>query len=667
MEGNLRRRTRSSAFGFLLLAAVWLLGGGLAQADTNASTDDKSVAVPTGWYTYTNVTTTQINNLLSANSARLTDVEVYDAANGRYTVAMVTNSGSYAVPGWWWYVGVTPAQISSLLSSNGARLIDIEPYSTTNGIRFAVIMVSNSGSAARNWGWLFGVSSTQIGTYLNNSNATANPQRLIDLKSYVENGVKKYTIISVSNTGTDAKSWQYWFNQTGTGVGDKVSSFGGRIVALERQSDGSFNFIQVKNAGTNNTFYWRYYFGLPSLAKTNEVALQFGSRVFDVETYTVSGTRFYNALMIDNANSETRRIRGAFGEALVKGNGLPNGQWGAYLKRLGFTSSISLNGTRRFEPASAIKAVHNLAMMLRIQSGPTTLSTPLTYYLYPSDTQFDSGYNQQKGLTPNACPNPADETTANDVASTVNFGKDNMMSVSDNRTTRAIALFFATDTSSQTARGVSGTAAIESIAVNNAQMTDTFIDQDRIGCGYVNSRRNQTTLADLGKLYERVRNGTLLGTGVHRTEFFQPMNGQAFGTSCNTASPLSCTENDIRQVVAAEGASLGKTSSEISDFIARMDWRFKPGGYGISCDNPFTPCTTGSITISTQAGLLTLPRKSGDFYLTRDYVFGNYVSDLVTCSSATPECHTNLQRDNALRTVRKELFRSIIRENLATF
>lgn len=652
-------------------ALAWLGVAAVAQADSNASTDDKSVDVPVGWWTYTNQSTAQVTNLLNANAARLTDVEIYDAGTGRLTVTMVSNAGSYAVPGWWWYVGLTAAQVSSNLSANGARLIDIEPYATASGIRFAAVMVSNTGAAARNWGWLVGVSSAQIGTYLSNSNGTANPQRLVDLKSYTEGGVKKYVVISVSNTGADAKSWQYWFNQTGTGVANKVASFGGRITSLERQSDGTYTFIQVANSGADN-HYWRYYFGLSSLSYTNDVASQFGSRVFDVETYVSGGVRLYNALMIDNANTETRRIRTAFGTTLVKPNGLPNGQWGAYLRPVAGAATVSLNGGRRFEPASAIKAVHNLAMMLRIQSGPQTLNSALTYYNYPSDTQpADSngdGVNDTiKGLTSNACPSAADENSNNDVASTINFGKDNMMTASDNRTTRAITLFFATDPAN---KGPSGIAAIESVGFNTAGMVNTFIDQDLIGCGYAGGKRNQTTLADLGRLYERVENGSLLGTGVHRTEFYQPMNGGAFGTGG--------IENTIRGVVQAEGTSLGKTQAQINDFIARMDWRFKPGGYGFGCDNGFTPCTAGYITISTQAGRLTLPRKVRGILTERDYVFGNYVSDLNTCDpslpagnsascAACPTCDTDNQRDAVLTNVRKELFRTVIRENLATY
>lgn len=626
-----------------------------ALADTNALTDDKSVSVPTGWFSYTNQTAAQVNTLLGNNQARLTDVETFDTAGTRFTVTMVKNAGAYAVAGWSWYVGKTAAEVGSLLTQNSSRLIDIEPYATSSGLRFAVIMVSNTGTAARTWSWLHGVSAATVGSHL-----ASTGHRLIDLKSYVEGGVKKYAVIAVANTGADNKTWEYWLNQTQAQIASKQTAFQGRITSLERQGDNSYNFIQVKNTG-GDSHYWRYHFALLSLENVNEVAVQFGSRVFDVETYVSGGKRLYNALMISNVNAETARIRTAFGNSLVKSNGLPNGQWGAYLKPLGAAASIDLNGDRRFEPASAIKVVHNLSVMLDVQQGLIRLTNPVTYYNYPSDGS--------KGFTGDACPHPSDETTSNDVATDFNFARNNMMEISDNRTTRAITLSYGAGATT-TARGISGIAVLEQVAFNSAQMTSTFMDQPRIGCGYDDGRRNQTTLADFGRLYERVENGTLLGTGAFRTQFYQPMNGGAFGTTGN--------ESAIRQVVMQEGASLGKTAAQVNSFIGLMEWRAKGGGYGIGCSNAFTPCTKGFISIRTLAGRLTLPRKVAGFITERDYVFGNYSTDLNACRTNVPvgqsdscnqcpTCKTESAQEAALTTVTKEQFRSIIRENLATF
>ena len=53
---------------------------------------------------------------------------------------MVANTGAYA-SGWWWYYGQTASQVTALLSANKARLISIDPYQTSAGLRFAVVMI----------------------------------------------------------------------------------------------------------------------------------------------------------------------------------------------------------------------------------------------------------------------------------------------------------------------------------------------------------------------------------------------------------------------------------------------------------------------------------------------------------------------------------------------
>ena len=64
-----------------------------------------------------------------------------------FAVTMVANSGAYA-SGWWWYYGQTASQVSALLSANKARLISIDPYQTSAGLRFALVMVPNAGAQA---------------------------------------------------------------------------------------------------------------------------------------------------------------------------------------------------------------------------------------------------------------------------------------------------------------------------------------------------------------------------------------------------------------------------------------------------------------------------------------------------------------------------------------
>lgn len=613
------RTLRTAALVMVLAICVAGLAAPAAVADTTALTDDTSVAVPTSWWTYTNATVADVNSRLSANGARLTDVERYDST-GRLTVTMVRNSGSYAVPGWWWYVGLTAAQVSQQLSTNGGRLIDIDGYAVDGSTRFNVVMVSNTGSAARSWYWYHGYSQSQINAHVSNTG-----YRLTDIDEYVDGGgATRYAIISVANTGADAKSWQYWYGQTAAQVGTRISDFGGRLVDLGRRANGTFNMIQVRNSSTN-TFSWWWYKDLTSMSQANSVATQLGARIFNVETYTTP-TRRYAVLMINNSNAATSRIRGLYAPTLTSSNGLPKGRYGGYINQVGpAAASTSLNASGVFEPASALKALHHLHAMRAVQAGDDALTNSFTYYNYPN-----SPYNAS---TANACPIGSDETTANDIT-TDNLGEGlrKMMVNSDNRTTRGVVLRYGGLTPlNQTAATVG--------------MSSTFLRQ-QMGCGYDGGLRNDTTLVDLGKLYEGVHNGTLL-SGTPQTEFFNKMGGGA-------------VRSGIVAIINDEAAKQSKSGIATS-FRNNTSYRLKGGSYNI-CRDSASDCTR--YLTRSEAGRIVLPYKSGSTIVPRYFVFGSFISDVPVSSFSGTDATAAI---NAYSNASNELFREKIREALTTW
>jgi hypothetical protein len=97
---------------------------GTLALDTASATTDLSINTPTGWWFYTGISAAQVGAYLTANGARLTDIEVQSVSAGVpvFTVRMVRNAGAYAAPGgWWWYYGLTFADISSRLNAHTAR------------------------------------------------------------------------------------------------------------------------------------------------------------------------------------------------------------------------------------------------------------------------------------------------------------------------------------------------------------------------------------------------------------------------------------------------------------------------------------------------------------------------------------------------------------------
>lgn len=97
---------------------------------------NSGVDAKTWWY-YVGVTPAQISNFLSQNKARITDLERRD--DGLYTVIMEKREGE----GWWWYYGQTEGSVNALTDRNDARIIDIERYATPVGIRYNVVMLQN--------------------------------------------------------------------------------------------------------------------------------------------------------------------------------------------------------------------------------------------------------------------------------------------------------------------------------------------------------------------------------------------------------------------------------------------------------------------------------------------------------------------------------------------
>ncbi|KQV94062.1 serine hydrolase [Rhizobacter sp. Root1221] len=614
--------------------------------DATSMTTDHSINKPTGWWAYTGVTAAQIGTYLTNNGARIASLEVNSVSNGAplFSVRMVSNSGAYAASGWWWYYGLTFADIQTKLNANTARLIDLQPYDIGGGeIRYAAVMVSNTGSAARAWGYLGGVSSAQISAHLSSTG-----HRLVDLDSYVVNGVKKFTMISVANTGADAKAWQWWLNQTPADIAAKVSSFSGRIVKLDRQADGTYNFVQVKNTGADNSAWW-YQYGFSSMSALVNYANQVSARPVDIVSYlNGSGVRRYDAAFIDNANASTARMRGEFGKAFLDGNGNPTrGIFAAYLKEVGGATKVDLNGHRRAEVASSLKSLHLLHSLRRVDAGTDTLPTPFIYYDYISGT-----LTQRK----NACPNPSLETPLN-MRLDYDFekGLDEMMSISDNRTTRGVTL------RTGGFPGLNNTAA----AVG---MTGTTV-RHNIGCGYRNletnkmdpaNRRNDTTASDLARIYEGVWNSTLLkNTNSGRTEFLE------------SANPTTGVGAALQVIINQEAAKLGKSASVASQFGAAVRNWSKGGSYGTCLPDADGGCGQ-RVIIRSGTGLIRFPIKVAGITQFRTYSYARFISDVpVTCfeDSTTPsmDCPIDTVYTNAYGAAASELYRDEVRAALATW
>jgi beta-lactamase class A len=241
---------------------------------------------------------------------------------------------------------------------------------------------------------------------------------------------------------------------------------------------------------------------------------------------------------------------------------------------------VNLNSARRSETASSFKSLHLLHSMRRVAAGLDTLGSSFVYY----------EYDPVKGK--DACPDPSLETAANDRFN-YNFegGLDQMMSISDNRTTRGVVLRYGGFAPLNATAGATG-------------LTGTTL-RHNIGCAYRNlstgkyepdTRRNDTTAADLARIYEGVWDSTLLSeVNSARTEFLE------------SANPGNGVSSALQAIINDEAAKLGKASIAGSFGSLVRTWG-KGGSYGTCLPDANGNCGQ-KVIIRSGTGLIRLPIK----------------------------------------------------------
>jgi hypothetical protein len=504
----------------LPLAVVTLLGAAPASAAVGPA-DDRQKATPADWWTYTGVTASQVNSLLSANQARLTDIQVDSATGPTFTVVMVRNSGSYA-SGSWWYYGKTQADVSSLLSTKQARLISARAYSTSSGVRYAVVMVSNTGTAAKAWWWYHGTS-----TYLAGKLST-NHARVINVTPYPGGG---YLGIMVDNTGTNAVSggWWWYAGATAGSISTHLSTNHARLVDLSRNGDGTWNAVMYYNSGTR--WYWyRNYVPASAVEKAN----QLGERIIDATSYYVSGVKYYAVVMTSNLNSLSNKLWG------IVGPEVDSGAYGFYLKQVGASATLAgVQNRKQYEPASALKVLYHAKSIHEEALGNAVDTNLITYHYNTADT-----------LNGDICPDDYVPTTTTNLKNADQL----MMLNSDNRMTRGILEKY-----TKTAMLSYATAL---------GLTSTQINHN-IGCP-TSATHNTTTLVDLGKVYEGFLNGTVTTSSTWESQFRSRMLNQ---------SNYGGFKSAICPIVNQEATALGKSAAVATSFCDAMTWIAKGGSY----------------------------------------------------------------------------------------
>lgn len=283
-----------------------------------------------------------------------------------------------------------------------------------------------------------------------------------------------------------------------------------------------------------------------------------------------------------------------------------NGRTGFYLKRVGGAVLMSNDQSFVFYPASTIKVLEHLHALRRVQNGNVSLTTKI-------DIWGDSCTDDHSDESPQ---------NKEELSESLKL----MMKNSDNRRTNAIQDRFGRSAINITAHSVVGMSA--NSAINH-----------KFGCqGPASDSPNRLTLVDVGRLYEKVAQRTILN-GTSRDAFYQLMKNE--------------TDIDfISETIDEEALKIGLPNAQRDQFRSRVKAAAKSGGIPASYDGFLYQSTAGYVKLPF-AGTCNAARFA--MIYPREFVYGVFINKA-----------TNIN-DGTVGTAARELLRGQINSALKTW
>lgn len=498
------------------LRALALTGALSTLAHADPQTD---VVTPTGWRWNINASLETIQDRI-ADGNRLVDIEVESTGPLRFSAAFVANQGDHA-KNWAWYYGQTYAQVQTRMNETGMRLIDIEPYRTSSGIRYAIVLVRNQGSDfASSHGYESDLSFSQLQGWLQSNSG----RRILDIQPYMDGGSQRYAFAWVSNTGNTQSAWWWYANVSAATIAARLEDNDARLIDLEpHDGTGRFSCLMVPRDGNA----WFYFHDMES-SDIDFLANQYASRIVDIERYEAAGGAIRHAMVLRRNDNDL-----AVDTTIAMRSRLPLGASSGFLLReyQGAASTVAaVHENRVFEPASLMKMVHLFTTARQIHLGVDSWEDLIV---------------ENQGLN-GSCPTGSNPTTRS-----LRSVATDMMVTSSNTATEAIRSHHGTALVEDTAR---------SFGAENVELNHT------IGC-FCGSTRNEVTLRDIADMTGFAIDGAL---GNEFDDYLDVMsNGSEFGMG-----GLS-TEATIN----AELNASTLTPTEQSTFRGMMYFAHKGGSY----------------------------------------------------------------------------------------
>jgi beta-lactamase family protein/polyglycine hydrolase-like protein len=405
----------------------------------------------TGWSLLADADASSIDEHIAAGY-RLIEIDSLSTSPDRFAATFAPDSQTG--PDWWWYHDLQFDEIEAKLAEHGARLTRLEGYGSDRGVRYAALMVDNTGPAAKAWWWWIGAPD-QLDARVAELGA-----RIIDLERHPDG------LVSAVMVARDrVASWSY-LGRSQDEIQSLLVANQASPIDIEPAADGLFDVVMAKSSRRS---WW--YVGKSS-EELIDIAGQNGARLVDVDEYKSDAGTVYAGIMVTNVSRATTRVNELLRSAVKN-----EGRWGLYLKEVNGAELSAINERRHFEPASMIKVLYHLKAVYSHQADLSYLDdTEMTWYA---------------GLS-GSCPTGT-APTSNAMSDVLR----QMMQYSDNRAAQAILNEFG------------GFSGMNEFAAQLGA-ADTAVNHD-IGCaeGAVSSP-NQLTLYDAGLLYERASNRSLL-------------------------------------------------------------------------------------------------------------------------------------------------------------
>ncbi len=546
-------------------------------------------------------------------------ISIVRIASNQYDIVYVQDSGAFANPNPAAIYNQTESTMNTVLTLTGRRLMDVDPYANGAEVNFAGIGIDNTGPEQRGWTWVFNRSIAGIQSHL-----SANPSlRPIDLNAYTFGGERRYSMVTVQNTGSEQRDFAVHFDKAAsemrTALGNRLT--GQRLVSMTVHSEAArrVSGVAIQNDGTP----WWFYTQLTP-QQISERLGSTGSRLVSMErfdSFDGSGDLFA-VVMINNSNALTTRA-GEFMRDRVDSNRGTEAHVGLYFKEVGGPVLASLNADRPFEPASLIKAAHLVYAVSRFASGADSVAATLL---------------NDDISNPDECPTTGSPPGAS-ATETVNRVLRRMMERSDNNATREIQLRYGRTNINNYLRGPVG-------------LTQSVINGTPLGCLDCDFQFNVLTPREICQLFERVADGSLFDN-TWQEYFYSAMEDSRDATTLDDPDRFDGAYLTMRQLIADESAGLDLTAAELEDFTDRTYHVRKGGGYQIAgC-----PGQTAFFHAKSLAGWMRLPFKDTSDVITNREFVGATLIDFA------PNDNTSSEALNAF----PDLFRDQVRAALVSW